>query len=254
MKRLWVWKCLCLALAASILPGLAAADSLIIAGAGVAGRWDTEVDIANVSSDPTQVTLSIQGPPLEVPCPPNCPGKTYDLPGKGTITVLASDFLGAIFSGPQMVRVDVAQGAPLPVVHARSVNSTSSCSFAELPVMRESSIDALAASVLVFPGVVLDGGTYSNLILEALGGAGATVEVELLDASGTSLGTNTYAIPGEATSSAFTLVNVVKAFGMDALPLGQVRATMMGGTGVLWGALSTIGADGSVRVTVGANP
>lgn len=254
MKRLWVWKCLCLAFAAVALPGLAAADSLIIAGAGVAGKWNTEIDIANVSTDPMQVTLSIQGPLLEAPCPPNCPGKTYDLPGKGTITVLASDFLVPAFSGPQMVRVDASGGAPLPVVHARSVNSTSSCSFAELPVMRESSITALAASVLVFPGVVRNGGTYSNLILEALGGAGATVEVELVDASGNSMGTNTYAIPGESTSSAFTLVDVAKQFGTDTLPLGQVRATMVGGTGVLWGALSTIGADGSVRVTVGANP
>jgi len=254
MKKLCSWRSLLFAMAAAALPAVLSADSLVIAGAGVAGKWDTEVDIANVSTNPIQVTLSIQGPPLEVPCPPNCPGKTYDLPGKGTITVLASDFLGALFSGPQMVRVKASEGDPLPVVHARSVNSTSSCSFAELPVVRESSIDAMGASVLVFPGIVHSDGTYSNLILETLGGAGASVEVELLDSSGTSLGTKTYAIPGESTSSAFTLVDVAKQFGIDDLPLGQVRATMVGGTGVLWGALSTISADGSVRVTVGANP
>jgi len=191
--------------------------------------------------------------PLAVPCPPNCPGKTYDVPARGTITVKASDFLGAIYAGPQMVRVEPTQGSPLPVVHARSVGSTSS-EFAELPVVRSDSIAAMVVPVLVFPGVVRDGTTYSNLILEALGGAGATVEVELLDASGTTLGTNTFVIPGESTSSAFTLVDVAKQFGTDNLPLGQVRATMLSGSGVLWGALSTISSDGSVRVTVGANP
>jgi hypothetical protein len=254
MKQSSFWKCLCLAIAAVGLPALLLADSLVIAGAGFAGKWDTEVDIANVSSNPIQVTLSIQGLPLAVPCPPNCPGKTYDVPARGTITVKASDFLGAIYAGPQMVRVETAQGGPLPVVHARSTSSVSTCEFAELPVVRSASIEAMVVPVLVFPGVVRDGSTYSNLILETLGGAGAVVEVELVDADGTSLGTNTYVIPGESTSSAFTLVDVAKAFGMDTLPLGQVRATMVGGTGVLWGALSTISADGSVRVTVGANP
>jgi hypothetical protein len=254
MKQLSLWKSLFLAMAAAALPALLFADSLVIAGAGFAGKWDTEVDIANVSSNPIQVTLSIQGLPLAVPCPPNCPGKTYDVPARGTITVRASDFIGSIYPGPQMVRVETAQGGPLPVVHARSVSSLSTSEFAELTVVRSSTIEAMAVPVLVFPGVVRNGNTYSNLILEALGGAGATVEVELVDASGTSLGTNTYVIPGESTSSAFTLVDVAKQFGTDLLPLGQVRATMVSGTGVLWGALSTISSDGSVRVTVGANP
>jgi hypothetical protein len=252
MKRLF-FRSLFLAIAAA-LPALLCADSLVIAGAGFVGKWDTEVDIANVSANPIQVTLSIQGLPLAVPCPPNCNGKTYDVPARGTITVKASDFLGAIYAGPQMVRVEAVGGAPLPVVHARTVGSTSSCEFAELPVVRSDSIEAMVVPSLVFPGVVRDGGTYSNLILEALGGAGATVQVELLDASGTSLGTHTYVISGESTSSAFTLIDVAKQFGTDALPLGQVRATMVGGTGVLWGALSTISPDGAVRVTVGANP
>src|SRR5262245_7057033 len=221
MKRLCLWKCLGLAIAAAALPALSSADSLVIAGAGFAGRWATEIDIANVSSSPIQVMLSIQGLPLAVPCPPNCPGKSYDVPARGTIRVLASDFLGSIYAGPQMVRVETGQGGPLPVVHARSISSVSTCEFAELPVVRSASIEAMVVPFLVFPGVVHGGGTYSNLILESLGGASASVEVELLDASGNSLGTNTYVIPGESTSSAFTLVDVAKAFGVETLELGQ---------------------------------
>jgi hypothetical protein len=240
--------------AALVLPAALLADSLVIAGAGFTGKWDTEVDIANVSAEPIQVQLSIQGPPLLVPCPPNCLRKAYDVPARGTITVRASDFLGAIFPGPQMVRVETSGGGPLPVVHARSVSSRSTCEFAELPVVRSSSIEAMVVPVLVFPGVVRGGGTYSNLILEALGGASAMVEVELLDRSGHTFGTSVFVIPGESTFSAFTLVDVAAHFGAATLDLGQVRVSKLGGTGVLWGALSTIGADGSVRVTVGANP
>jgi hypothetical protein len=254
MKQLCLKKFLFLAIAAAALPALLFADSLVIAGAGFAGKWDTEIDIANVSSNPIQVTLSIQGLPLAVPCPPNCPGKTYDVPARGTITVLASDFIGAIYAGPQMVQVETALGGPLPVVHARSVSSASTCEFAELPVVRRESIAAMVVPILVFPGVVRGGGTYSNLILEALGGAGASVDIELLDAVGNSLGSGVFVIPGESTSSAFTLVDVAAHFGVDTLELGQVRATKIDGTGVLWGALSTISPDGSVRVTVGANP
>ncbi len=254
MKQLSLWKFLCLAIAAAALPALLSADSLVIAGAGFAGKWDTEVDIANVSSNPIQVLVSIQGLPLAVPCPPNCTGETFDIPGRGTITVRTSEFLGAIYPGPQMVRVETTQGGLLPVVHARAISAANTCEFAELPVVRSGSIEAMVVPVLVFPGVVRGGGTYSNLILEALGGAGASVEIELLDAGGRSLGSGVFVIPGETTVSAFTLVDVAAHFGVETLELGQVRATKVSGTGVLWGALSTIASDGSVRVTVGANP
>lgn len=252
MKRLPVG--LLLAAAAAFLPPALPGDTLVIAGAGFAGKWDTEVDIANVSAEPVEVVLSIVGLPLGAPCPPNCTEKTYDLPARGTITVRASDFIGGAYPGPQMVRVEASGGGPLPVVHARSVSSESSCQFAELPVFRSSSIEALVAPVLVFPGAVRGGGTYSNLILEALGGAGAMVEVELLDAAGHSLGSGVFLVPGESTFNAFTLVDVAARFGVPTLDLGQVRVHKVSGTGVLWGALTTVGADGSVRVTVGANP
>ena len=40
-------------------PALAAEDRLVIACGGVAGRWNTEFKLANVSTEPVDATLSI---------------------------------------------------------------------------------------------------------------------------------------------------------------------------------------------------
>lgn len=231
-----------------------AQDSLIVAGGGFAGRWDTEIEVSNVSPDPVEVVLSIEGLPLAVPCPPNCTSKLYELPGKGTIRVLASDFIGAAYPGPQTVRVETAGDAPLPVVHARAIKPGSECQFAELPVIRRSSLDALAGPLLVFPGASRGEAIYSNLILQAVGGASASVEVELLGPAGDSLGIQTFAVPGDVTVAAFTLVDVAAQFGVSELDGGQVRVRKVAGTGTVWGVLTTVGESGSLRVAVGANP
>ena len=74
---------LCLLAAFAARPAFAQDDVLIVAGAGVVGQWDTEFDIANVSPDPIEVELAIEGLPLGVPCPPNCTSQVYPLPGRG---------------------------------------------------------------------------------------------------------------------------------------------------------------------------
>jgi hypothetical protein len=243
---------LCLLAAFAARPAFAQ-DALVVAGAGVAGKWDTEFDLANVSTDPIDVMLFIEGLPLGLPCPPNCTSQTYALPGAGTRRVLASDFIGTAYVGPQIVRVETLNDAPLPIVHARSVSSESACQFAELPVVRESAIEAADSAVLVFPGVARSDGVYTNLILESLT-ASTSVEVELRDADGVLLGTDTFTIPGEATFSAFTLVDVGAHFGVATLENGQARVRNLTATGPVWGVLATVGTSGSLRVAVGANP
>jgi hypothetical protein len=235
-------------------PVLAADDALIVAGAGIAGRWNTEFEIANVSTDPVDVTLSIGGLPLAVPCPPNCTTETYRVPGAGTIEVRADDFIGLFYVGPQLVTVEVGSGAPLPVVHARSFSSESACQFAELPVVRKSSIVAMDPPVLVFPGVTRGDGFYTNLILESLADTATAVEVELLDADGQRLGLAEFLVPGQITSTAFTLVDVAARFGVATIQNGQVRVRNLTATGPVWGVLATVGAEGSLQVAIGANP
>jgi hypothetical protein len=235
-------------------PLLATDDVLIIAGAGFAGKWDTAIDLANVSEEPIEVRLSIPGLPLAIPCPPNCTGQTYTLPGAGTLLVLASDFLGAMYPGPQLVRVEALDGAPLPSVHARSVSTEDSCQFAELPVLRESAIKGLAAPVLAFPGAARGDGVYSNLILEALQEFPVTVEVELRSASGDLLGSGTFVVPGTVTATALTVVDVVGVLGVANVGNGQIRVRNVTGTGAIWGVLTTVAQNGSLRVAVGGNP
>jgi hypothetical protein len=241
----------------AIAPGLAPPDypdQALIAGGGFAGKWDTEIEMSNVSPDPIGVVLSIEGLPLAAPCPPNCTSKLYELPGKGAIRVLASDFIGAAYPGPQIIRVQTASGAPLPVVHARAIKASSECQFAELPVIRRSSLGALAVPVLVFPGASRSAGVYSNLILQAVGGTSASVEVELLGPAGDSLGIQTLAVPGDVTRAAFTLVDVAAQFGVSELDGGQVRVRTVAGSGTVWGVLTTVSESGSLQVAVGANP
>ena len=232
----------------------AADDALVVAGGGVAGRWNTQFELANVSTDPVDVTLSIGGLPLGVPCPPNCTTETFRIPGAGTIGVRADQFIGALYAGPQLVTVQVSAGQPLPVVHARSFRSESVCQFAELPVVRESTIRALDPPVLVFPGVARGEGVYTNLILESLADTPATVEVELLDSDGQSLGREVFPVPGRITGSAFTLVDVAAHFGVATIENGQIRSRTLTAAAPVWGVLAMVGAEGSLQVAIGANP
>ncbi len=251
MKRV-----VCLAALVALLstPLFAADDVLIIAGAGFAGKWDTAIDLANVSDEPIEVRLSIPGLPLAIPCPPNCTGQTYTLPGAGTLLVLASDFLGAMYPGPQLVRVEALDGAPLPSVHARSVSSEDSCQFAELPVLRESAIKGLAAPVLAFPGASRGDGVYSNLILEALQPFPVSVQVELRSAAGDLLGSAVFVVPGAVTASALTVVDIVGVLGVANVGNAQIRVRNVTGNAPVWGVLTTVAQNGSLRVAIGGNP
>jgi hypothetical protein len=244
-------------LAACAIPAALRGDSLIIAGGGFVGLWDTEIDLANTLAEPTDVSLSVRGLPLGAPCPPNCTGKTYRVPGHGTIRVLASDFIGELYAGPQMIRVETDAAVPAPVVHARSVSQSTASQFAELPVNRESSLQTLDPSVLVFPGASRVFGTHSNLILENIGSAGlsgAEVLVEVFDSQGQRLGSGQVSVVGESTFRATTVVDIVGALGVSVLDAGQIRVTKLSGEGVLWGVLSTVVSDGFLKVNVGANP
>ena len=242
------------AAAAAAFPALGAEDRLVIAGGGVAGRWNTEFKLANVSTEPVDATLSIGGLPLGVPCPPNCTTETFRIPGGGTVLVEATDFVGQMYQGPQIVTVETAGGAPLPIVHARSFSSDSTCQFAELPSIRESTIVAMDPPVLVFPGVTRGGGSYTNLILESLADTPTSVDVELRDSEGQVLGDATFPVPGRVTGAAFTLVDVAAHFGIDAIENGQVRVHNLTASGPVWGVLATVGAEGSLEVAIGANP
>jgi hypothetical protein len=244
-----------------LLGALAASASLrgevlIVTGGGFVGAWDTEIDLANVSSEPVDVALFIEGLPLGAPCPPACNGGGVTVPGHGTRRVLASEFLGETYAGPQMIRVETPQGVPAPVVHARSISDSSQTQFAELPVLRESTLTSLDTSVLVFPGASREDGVYSNLVLQSLGGGFLPTEVmvEVFDAEGHLLGARPLMVSGDAAFHATTVVDVVAFLGVSTLSSGQVRVTRVAGTGTLWGILTTVLRVGALKVNLGVIP
>jgi hypothetical protein len=250
---------LLLVLAAVVtLPTALSGDALIIAGGGWVGRWETEIVVANVSADPIDVLVSIGGLPLGMPCPPNCTAKFARIPGRGTKRFLASEFIGTIYVGPQMIRVEVPNccggpDGPLPVVHARAFSKTDASQFAELPVVRESSIRSMHAEALVFPGASRGPGVYSNLILESIDDA-AEVLVEAFDGDGSPIQSLRYWIPGRLAQHASVQVDILGNLGVSILEGGQIRATRLAGTGTLWGVLTTVIGTGSLKATPGANP
>jgi hypothetical protein len=230
--------------------------TLIIAGGGFAGSWDTEIELADSALGVgTQGSIFFPSPILGVPCPPACDSTSFTIPPKGTIRIRASDFIGEIFEGPHMLRVTTVTEQPLPVIHARIVNRVRSAQSAELPVLLESTLVSRNPSTLVFPGARRSPGVYGNLILQGLEDGGVTeVLIEIFSPDGTLLGTRAFTINGEGALRASTFVDVVGLLGVASLDGGQVRVTKTAGTGILWGVLATVYADGPLSVATGANP
>lgn len=202
-------------------------------------------------------TRSEPSPAIEAPCPPNCNGKTYTVPGHGTLRVLASDFLA--FAGPQTIRVEtdkfVVDGPAhaAPVVHARVFSQYPPFPVAELPVSRESSLQALNPSdPLVFPGATRHAGVvpmiHSNLILGKVEQISTPSEVlvEAFDSQGQMLGSTQVTAPT-------TIEDVLNVLGVSELDGGQIRVTKLSGDGIVWGVLTTLAGE-TLAVQTGANP
>ena len=78
--------------------------------------------------------------------------------------------------------------------------------------------------------------------------------VEAFDSSGQSLASQTFAITGESTFQATTIVDVLSRLGITELEDGQIRVTRVTGTGSLWGVLTNVLESGALKVKLGANP
>jgi hypothetical protein len=246
-------------LAAALLPVAALAQvdpgTLIIAGAGWGPNWDTEIELAD---SPLGVGTSghiFKVNSLLAPCPPNCDATGFTIPPKGTVRILVSEFLGEYFLGPQTLRVTTVTEQPLPVVRARVFNRLVPCQSAELPVFRESTLEGLDTSVLVFSGLRRQPGGYSNLILQNVGSPGnAEAFVEVFAPDGTLLGSEDVTVPVEDAFHSLTLIDVGGRLSTSQADGGSVRVTRRSGDGVLWGVLATISADGRLTVGTGLNP
>ncbi len=223
-------------------------DALVVVGAGAAGSWVTEYELAN--GDPASIQALVGPAPFGVPCPPlqACEQAGVGIPGRGTAKI-SNVLYSRTFVGSTFV---TAAGATLPTVRARIINSNRPSQAIELPVTRLSTISALNPSELVFPTAARTSTAHSNLVLSELSlTAPVSLRVEAYSADGTLVGTRVFDV--DRGNSIF-LVDVLSQLGVLDFANGQVRVVKIGGGGLLWGLLATVTSDGQVFVSLGRNP
>jgi virginiamycin B lyase len=219
-------------------------DRILIAGGGVAGTWDTILDLANPTPSDIFGELRKRGGELPEPCPPACLDGTYHVPANGTARILASSFLADEWMQTRLL----ATTGPA-IVHARVVNRANPVQAADLPTIPLSRLRAANPDVLVFPSARRDEGVRTNLFLVGVGeGDPVRVRVEALAADGTVLAQSELDVSSWDQPGSTFVVDLLAQLGIPSLSLGQVRVTRMSGGQLLWGVLSNVYADGRLSV------
>jgi virginiamycin B lyase len=236
--------------------GRVEADALVFAAAVSLGGWNTEFDVANVENQSIDAFAGDFYSPRYV-CPGPCVGQTsVQLSPHGSGRMDSGVFFTG--TGFPAVFVRALEDGVLPSVKARFVNSDVPSRSVDVPGIRLSSLAKLDPTTLVFPTALKTrGGGHSNALITevsygaGLPGSGLEVMVEVFSGVGDRLGSSLFDI--EAGGSLY-LVDVVAQLGIAELDLGQVRLTRVAGTGLMWGYLITSTDEGSIGVSIGANP
>jgi hypothetical protein len=230
-----------------------AGDSLVIVGAGYAPPWDTDFVLANREQQESEIWVGPSRTPLSHCL--SCPGVTVVLPPDGTGKTTALTMLAAYasFVGVTTAYV-VPHGSSLPTVTARVVNRARPGQSIELPVVRYSTIEALNPAVLSFPAATRSPDSHSNLFVAEVSreqGRGLSVLVEAYSSAGDRLGSTAFVLSNGTT---LFLVDVLAKLGVASLDGGQIRVIKNGGSGLMWGLLTTVSNEGRVSVSPGVNP
>jgi hypothetical protein len=241
--------------AAREVVGLPSPNMLVIAGAGYAPPWDTDIEFANGKSGSVEAVVS--GFPGSLsPCL-SCPEWQVSIPPGGTAHATAELALTAFGMGLPAIRalyVVPLTGPDPPTVTARVVNRARPTQTIELPVIRYSTLEALNPSVLAFPSATRTSIAHTNLILtEATFFGTLSGTLEVFSSDGVLLGSGTFEIGPNRHKTLF-LMDVLMTLGVSNLENGQIRVTKTGGDGLLWGVLATVHDDGRVSVSPGLNP
>jgi virginiamycin B lyase len=217
-------------------------DAVLIGGAGVAGSWDTIVDLANPQDRAAAGDVFGRGPLPDRLCPPECPSPSYAIPANGTVRLLASDLLSP-WSGHLLATTGPA------VVHARVVNRASSVQAADLPTVPLSRLRDSNPDVLVFPSARRGADVRTNLFLVGIGeGDPVHARVDVLSSDGEVLAHEELDVLSWNDPGSTFVVDVLGQLGLAGLGSGQVRVTRMSGGQLLWGVLSNVYADGRLSV------
>lgn len=248
---------LCAGLISGVLNGVALADSIVLVGAGQSGTWITQLEATNAGAAASVMQVDAAPRFDNGPCAGPCAFVQVGIPGKGTVALRDDQMRRAIGEGLGTVYVTPQEGSSLPSVRARVVNTARPGQGVEIPGVRLSTLLALNASALSFPGASANGATHSNLVLTNLLREGETqpeamsLLVEAFSAQGASLGAREVSL---AAGETLFLINVLETLGVPLLDRGSIRVSRTNSERAFWGLLYTIDADGGVRVSVGKNP
>jgi virginiamycin B lyase len=126
-------------------------DAVLVAGAGSSGRWETQLQVGNVSPRPMTVFAGLYPKPPTV-CAGDCfPSASVPLPANGSGQVrLDSSKLSELFT----FFVRVLEEGDLPAVRGRIYNRDFPSQSADLPAIRLSTLTSLNPETLFFPGAV----------------------------------------------------------------------------------------------------
>jgi hypothetical protein len=234
------------------------ADALVIAGAGVAGSWDTEFELSNTGVRPLAVWIGQDHLGPDFVCAPivGCAGDTIvNIPPQGALKVLASSIGGITTDGSQLqmfIGPVASSNLDLPVTRARVIDTSSTCRALELPIIRLSTIQGRNPSTLSFPGAIAGATGHVNLALAEIGGqAGLSLDIQIIDSYGIMRGESALSLNA---GQAQLLVDVGGILGAGDLDEGTIRVTKTGGEGLLWGAMSSVFSDSHVALGIGLNP
>jgi hypothetical protein len=221
------------------------ADRLAIFGAGKVGSWTTELTLSNPRTEPS--TVEVKTSPGEIVCVLPC-DFTHEIPGRGTIVLgpPPPDGIGVTY-------VSAVSGS-LPRVLARVLDGIGRS--VDLPVFRLSTLLALDAPELVFPGAQRWAEGNVNLVVASIWDPArhaepVTLRLEAFDANGISLGARDVALAAGETRF---MGDALGFLGVSVVEVGQLSARRVGGSGKFWGTLSILRADGSLSVSAGALP
>jgi hypothetical protein len=234
-------------------------ERLVIVGAGSTGPWTTVLDFSNPSGQSSGDFQVLDFATEAGPCPGICPYPIIYLAGYGAMAIAPFDVL---INRPPVTTLYVTPFANddphhWPSLLARAINTAVPSQSIELPVFRESTLLALNASQLSFPGAARDLKRHSNLILvnvqppDSHQGPSIDVSIFAFDEQGQQLGLIGATLPFGTT---LFLPDVVGAMGVQSMPGGQILVTKTGGGGVLWGLLTTLSSDGTAAVSTGFQP
>jgi virginiamycin B lyase len=232
-------------------------DAVVIPGAGTSGRWETEIEVASVASQPASILAAVypRGSCISLGYPP--PGAGLSLPANGSGKILLNQ---SVISGLRTFYVKNTEEGILPVVRARIYNRDVSSQSADLPTIRLSTLTNLNPETLSFPGAVRNGSARTNLLIAELSIERLVLDspipamrtrVDILGSDGVLLASGEFDV---TSGTCLYLVDIIGRLGVTSLQDGQIRVTKLGNQGLLWGYSARIDSDNAVSIFSGLNP